>query len=86
MAKKDQLEVTQEAPVEALVLFRAVDLARAVGMFPKMLPGPKLRPSVENPKAWLYEAAKLRGLSDEDQITQQDFDQRIAAISTVLVR
>jgi hypothetical protein len=67
-------------------VFRAVDLARAAEMFPAMLPGPSLRPSVENPKAWLYQAAKLRGLSDEDRLTQKEFDQRIADVSTVVVR
>ena len=68
-------------------LSRAVDLARQAGMFPEMLPGPgKLRPAAENPKAWLYRAAKLRGLSDEDRITQAEFDKRIAEVSTVIVR
>jgi hypothetical protein len=66
---------------------RALDLARAAGMFPDSLPGPgKLRPSIENPQAWLYKAAKLRGLNDEDRITQEDFDKRIADVSTVIVR
>jgi hypothetical protein len=73
-----------EAP--APPTFRAVDLARAAGMFPAMTAGPSLRRTTENPKAWLYQAAKLRGLGDEDQITQKQFDQRIAEISSVIVR
>jgi hypothetical protein len=79
-------EITPAVASDEPLLVRAVDLARAAGMFPKLFPGPKLRPATENPKAWLYDAAKLRGLSDEDRITQQEFDKRIAEVSTVIVR
>jgi hypothetical protein len=89
------------APVETVVTYpvevpvaepaaatsRAIDLARAAEMLPDVLPGPRLRPVRENPKAWLYRAAKLRfKFGDEEQLTQDEFDQRIAAVSTVLVR
>ena len=67
--------------------FRAIDLARREGMLPAMLPGTRMRPVVENPKAWLYQAAKLRfRFGDEDQMSETEFSARIAAISTVLVR
>lgn len=56
-------------------------------MFPAIVAGTRLRPAVENPKAWLYRAAKLRfRFGDEDLLTDTEFSARIAAVSTVLVR
>jgi hypothetical protein len=78
------VEVVAEPPV---VRLRAVELARAAGMFPAFTQGPKLRRAVENPEAWKYRAAKIRfGFGDEDQLTEKEFNARIAAVSTVLVR
>jgi len=77
-----EAEEAQEAKTS-----RAIDLARRAGMFPAIVAGPRARPATENPKAWLYRAAKLRfGFGDEDQMTDTEFSARIAAISTVLVR
>ena len=89
MSKQSSPPVDETPEVSAVAepeSFRAIDLARAAEMFPAVLPGPSRRAAVENPKAWLYQAAKLRGLSDEDRITQKEFDERIAEVSTVIVR
>ncbi len=84
MERKAPEKVTETAAVPT---FRAVDLAKREGMLPELLPGSKLRPTTENPKAWLYSAAKLRFVfGDEDLVTESEFNARIAAVSTVLVR
>lgn len=66
---------------------RAEDLAKAAGMLPASFPGPKLRPVTENPTAWLYRAAKVRfHFGDDEQLTQEEFNERIDAVRSVLVR
>jgi hypothetical protein len=94
-SRKDDKSVDEVAPEAAAgepdstvetEVFRAVDLARNAGMFPEFFPGPRLQPALENHKAWLYRAAKLRGISDEDRITKDEFDKRVAEVSSVVVR
>jgi hypothetical protein len=84
MARKDQ-EPQEQQPAEEKL--RLIDLAREAGMVPDLLPGPKLRPAMENPKAWLLHAVKLRfQLGNEDQLTKTEFNARVAEVSTVHVR
>ncbi len=89
MAKEQRVEITEQAVPElpAPTTKRAVEWARLAGMFPETLPGPRLRPAIENPEAWKYQAARLRfRMGDEDQITESEFQRRIADVSHVLVR
>jgi hypothetical protein len=75
------------APTVAPVTMRAEELAKAAGMLPASFPGPKLRPVTENPTAWLYRAAKVRfRFGDDEQLTQDEFNERIDAVRSVLIR
>jgi hypothetical protein len=87
MSKAQAMEEKVVAEPPTPTTSRAIDLARAAEMLPEMFAGTKLQPAVENPKAWLYRAAKLRfRMGDDDQITEQEFNARIAEIGTVLAR
>jgi hypothetical protein len=81
------MAIEEAEEIQEVQTSRAIDHARAAGMFHALLPGSRLRPAVENHEAWKYRAAKLRfRFGDEDQMTDTEFNARIAAVSSVLVR
>lgn len=88
MTRKTQEEPeVQHRPVEVEMPMRLLDLAKATDMLPEFLPGTRIRPGVENPRAWLFRAVKLRfRLTDDDRITQSEFNAHVESISNVQVR
>lgn len=87
MTDAEENQTNEAAPTVAPEKLRAEDLAKAAGMLPASFPGPKLRPVAENPTAWLYRAAKVRfHFGDDEQLTQEEFNERIDAVHSVLVR
>lgn len=84
-AQTDPEAQAEQRPVDKPM--RLIDLAKDADMLPELLPGTRIRPGVENPRAWLFRAVKLRfRLTDEDRITKIEFDARVAEIANVQVR
>jgi hypothetical protein len=86
MANKQPSEDSTPVVAEPLK-DRAIEWARAAEMVPDLLPGTKVQPVRENPKAWLYRAAKMRfQFDDETVLTLDEFNAHVAAVGSVLVR